>query len=374
MVLKAISLQNFRSYRKKEFKFSSGTTLVVGPNTSGKTNLLEAIYLLATGKSFRAGVEAEMIRSGEELARAQAVVAQSIARQGSRSAAEITHRNFGSASDSLAKKNTLLNEAHRRSQGEVSQNLVGSPQHSEVLKLEILLTTGQVGNQKTAKKRYFVNGVGKRLWYCPFLFDSVQTVGGILERVRELNLKIIAITDHDSLEGFRRAEEMVRTKKLNLLLIPAMEVSSKGGHILAYGIKKEIPKGLSAERTINLIHEQGGLAVAPHPYCLFSFGDKIFRLDFDAIEAFNSQIGPRATKKALSAAERLGLPALAGSDAHQLEWIGRGLTLFPETTRTIADVLIKIKKGDFKIDFTRINLPKMVLKHFAKNFQMQVLR
>jgi len=67
MVLKQLQLQNFRNYTKREFEFSDKTSLVVGPNASGKTNLLEAIYLLATGKSFRAELESEMIRYGEEM-------------------------------------------------------------------------------------------------------------------------------------------------------------------------------------------------------------------------------------------------------------------------------------------------------------------
>ncbi|MBM3209184.1 DNA replication and repair protein RecF, partial [Candidatus Shapirobacteria bacterium] len=54
MFIKSIKLQNFRNYREKVFSFDKDTTLIVGPNASGKTNLLEAIYLLATGKSFRA--------------------------------------------------------------------------------------------------------------------------------------------------------------------------------------------------------------------------------------------------------------------------------------------------------------------------------
>ena len=65
MFLTSLDLQDFRSYKKKNFQFSSNTTLIVGPNASGKTNLLEAIVLLATGKSFRAGKEAEMIKNIE---------------------------------------------------------------------------------------------------------------------------------------------------------------------------------------------------------------------------------------------------------------------------------------------------------------------
>ncbi len=56
-----ISLQNFRSYSKAEFDFGP-VTVVVGENGSGKSNLMEAIYLLATGKSFRADRDEEMIK------------------------------------------------------------------------------------------------------------------------------------------------------------------------------------------------------------------------------------------------------------------------------------------------------------------------
>jgi DNA replication and repair protein RecF len=65
MFLKDIALRNFRNYRSARFDFSPQTTLVVGPNAVGKTNLLEAIYYLATGKSFRAGYDREVIRRSE---------------------------------------------------------------------------------------------------------------------------------------------------------------------------------------------------------------------------------------------------------------------------------------------------------------------
>ncbi len=71
-VLKSLSLQNFRSYSKRSFTFGENTTLIVGPNAVGKTNILEAIYLLATGKSFRAEVEKELIKEGSAFAKASA--------------------------------------------------------------------------------------------------------------------------------------------------------------------------------------------------------------------------------------------------------------------------------------------------------------
>lgn len=111
MNLKSLSLQNFRSYPKKKFEFPSGTTLVVGPNASGKTNLLEAIYLLATGRSFRAGLTQEMIKYGKEIARVQGKVKGEEGTEG----------------------------------------------------LEIILTPGQVGGEKAQKRKYLLNGVAKRM-------------------------------------------------------------------------------------------------------------------------------------------------------------------------------------------------------------------
>ncbi len=68
MTLKTLSLTNFRNYSSANFAFGPTTTLVVGPNTAGKTNLLEAIYFLATGRSFRATHDREAIAQGKPFA------------------------------------------------------------------------------------------------------------------------------------------------------------------------------------------------------------------------------------------------------------------------------------------------------------------
>ena len=66
-----IRLQRFRSYRDESFEFDSGVTIIVGPNASGKTNLLEALLVVAQGASFRAK-DAELIAHGAPWARLDA--------------------------------------------------------------------------------------------------------------------------------------------------------------------------------------------------------------------------------------------------------------------------------------------------------------
>lgn len=112
MFLKTLSLQNFRNYSKSTFRFSNTTTVIVGPNTAGKTNLIEAIYLLSHGKSFRAEKDYQMILFNKELARVRA---------------------------------------------EVLEGKEGLD-----IQLEVILTTGNVAGVDAPFKKFMVNGVAKR--------------------------------------------------------------------------------------------------------------------------------------------------------------------------------------------------------------------
>jgi len=64
MTLERLRLSNFRNYVSLDFAPSPGLNVFVGPNAQGKSNLLEAIALLGTGKSFRTSRESEVVRAG----------------------------------------------------------------------------------------------------------------------------------------------------------------------------------------------------------------------------------------------------------------------------------------------------------------------
>ena len=67
--LTRLLLEDFRSYASAELHPEPGLTIVAGPNGAGKTNLLEAIFVAVTGRSHRAGSDAEMVRHGRPFAR-----------------------------------------------------------------------------------------------------------------------------------------------------------------------------------------------------------------------------------------------------------------------------------------------------------------
>ena len=66
MILKELELRSFRNYEEAKLEFEPGVNLIVGDNAQGKTNLLEAISYLGSGRSFRAQKTAEMVRFGAD--------------------------------------------------------------------------------------------------------------------------------------------------------------------------------------------------------------------------------------------------------------------------------------------------------------------
>lgn len=74
MILRELYLGNFRNYTEETLEFSPGVNLIVGDNAQGKTNLLEAVSYLGSGRSFRAQKTGEMVRFGADFAELQGKV------------------------------------------------------------------------------------------------------------------------------------------------------------------------------------------------------------------------------------------------------------------------------------------------------------
>ena len=74
MILKGLKLDFFRNYVHLETDFDPRVNLIYGENAQGKTNLLEAIAYLGSGRSFRAQKTAELIRFGADFAELQGLL------------------------------------------------------------------------------------------------------------------------------------------------------------------------------------------------------------------------------------------------------------------------------------------------------------
>lgn len=171
--------------------------------------------------------------------------------------------------------------------------------------------------------------------------DSKAKPEDVVRAAKERGIGCIAITDHNSFKAYFDVRDST-----DVIVIPAEEVSSKDGHILAFGIDKEIPSGLSIIDTINAIHEANGIAIAAHPYRWWSgLGEKNVVPEFDGVESLNARSTFGANRKSRALAKRFGKIETAGSDAHITVFIGDGYSEVPDTCRTWQDVMAYLKSN-----------------------------
>ena len=142
---------------------------------------------------------------------------------------------------------------------------------------------------------------------------------------KEHGLDAIAVTDHNRIDGALKI-----AKEKDFLIIPGIEISSLNGHIIGLNLREVIPAELSADETVDRIHEARGIAVACHPITFFkeSLGAHT-NSKFDAIEVINASAIPfrYSVKRGKNLAFQLGKAQTAGSDAHYGPEIGCAYTL-----------------------------------------------
>jgi predicted metal-dependent phosphoesterase TrpH len=191
-----------------------------------------------------------------------------------------------------------------------------------------------------------------KLPYFPLFYDAVQTVEEIIKMCLLRKIEILSITEHDSLEGYWQSKKIIDGNKLPIVLVPGCEISTSEGHMLAYGILKEIPPRLSANETIERVHQLGGIILAAHPFITFySLKNKIYNLKIDGLEGYCSAAMVYANNMAVDAARKMKIPAIGGSDAHAVSGMGTGRTIFEsKKIHCWQDVIMAIKKGQFKTE------------------------
>ncbi len=192
-----------------------------------------------------------------------------------------------------------------------------------------------------------------------YSYDGTATVPAVLQRARQAGLDLIAITDHDEIRGALLAEQLA--PKYGIQVIPGVEITTAEGDLLALSIRKLIPAGLSFIETIQRVGDEGGYCIAPHPGAsgmgMKGLGVRsIFRAARKpelrrillGIETYNAtSIDRKSNWVARAWAKHLDVAQTGSSDAHILEAIGLGATLFPGSTA--QDLLAALWMGTTKV-------------------------
>lgn len=178
----------------------------------------------------------------------------------------------------------------------------------------------------------------------------------LVDYARATKLNVIAVTDHDTIEGALRAREYA-ARWSRFEVIVGEEVSSRNGHIVGLFLERRVRPGMSAAATVHAIHDQGGLAVAVHPFWrtgrrtrtrpVHGVGWLAAELEFDAIEVENATPGFYLfNQMARRLNDGLGCAELGSSDAHILDAVGRAYTEFPGKTAEALREAIKANKTE----------------------------
>jgi hypothetical protein len=154
---------------------------------------------------------------------------------------------------------------------------------------------------------------------------------GILKRMDDRGLDMVAITDHNTIAGAQAFHAQAPDR-----FLVGGEIKARQGEVIGLFLKEEVPAGLNLQETIDRIHDQGGLVGASHP--LDTLRSEAMGLEMleaiheqlDFVEVFNARMTfSRHNRQARELATGWGLPGSAGSDAHAPVEVGRAFVQMP---------------------------------------------
>ncbi len=173
------------------------------------------------------------------------------------------------------------------------------------------------------------------------LGDGWASPARVVEEATRRGLRLIAVTDHDHVDGAKRVEELIAQQNSPLQVIRGVEVSTRHGHLLGLFVKKA-PKAMRpVEESIESIKGQGGIVIVPHPLGRLVPSLSRAKIDalldkgyaIDGIEVYNPSPANASMRSVVRTAnQQWRLAETGGSDAHFWQHIGSAYTLYPGTS------------------------------------------
>ena len=166
--------------------------------------------------------------------------------------------------------------------------------------------------------------------------ESVTLPERQVDRMRELGMDVMAITDHDEIEGAFIAQRYAKSFD-DIEVIAGEEVTTADGEVIGLFLTEKVPSGLPVEETVDIIRSQGGLVIVPHPFSMHTPGiqERFLDLDIDGFETINGG-HPDAYANMFARLVMDRYPGrwaeMSGSDAHSIYTSGYNWTEFSGST------------------------------------------
>jgi hypothetical protein len=178
------------------------------------------------------------------------------------------------------------------------------------------------------------------------------TPAELVDAALNAHVDLIAVTDHDTMASVKEVQQ--RGEGAGLIVVPGQEITTRWPattHLMGWFLEKPVKRGMSLEDSVAAIHDQGGLAIIPHPFMPVYFGSiqpymlrrLLERHHVDGIEMmFTVPIGARRRRQLdefyARDTERLGA-AIGGSDCHfGARDIGQVLTSYEGDFKTAVQL------------------------------------
>jgi predicted metal-dependent phosphoesterase TrpH len=183
---------------------------------------------------------------------------------------------------------------------------------------------------------------------------SSAPVEDLIEEAKRIGLSGICLTDHNYVWDRMKVEDLAR--KHAFLVLRGNEIITDQGDMLVFGLDKDVKGIVKLEELRQEVTRAGGVIVVPHPFrgfLAFGVGElgltplkRPFFKYVDALEIRNGKVTEKENDFAEKVAIKSGLPAVGGSDAHEVSEVGDYATQFPGTIGNEKDLIEAIKQGN----------------------------
>ncbi len=180
-----------------------------------------------------------------------------------------------------------------------------------------------------------------------FSTDSNLLPHDALVRAAERGLDGVMLTEHDVLWPADRTARLA--EQIGIVVLPAIEVTTELGHVLAYGLTEPFPRITDSKRLRAYCDDRDALMYLAHP--ARDPGLRVSREAmelFDGVEGLNGCDGPLQNQSASSRGRTRPLPPIGGSDSHALHEVATAATEFDAEIKSLEDLMRALRSGEYR--------------------------
>jgi hypothetical protein len=186
----------------------------------------------------------------------------------------------------------------------------------------------------------------------------------LLLQARRVGLDGLCLTEHQELWSPGEIEEIAQDRGIRIFR--GNEITTNQGDILVFGYEENVKGVIMIQELRKRVVSERGLMIAAHPFrgfLLFGIGQLQMKVEeacqrtlfqyVDGVEIFNSKVTDSENEMARQVAERLGLLAVAGSDAHRIADVGRGVTILEGPVQNERELIEALRTRRFTTEWHR---------------------